>query len=110
MIFPRSTLRIIKKKNQFHYSRNNLPTDGDLVFLTFPAGKYENGFSEDKILTEEQLESIRQFEMEITNSIENSITHSNYELSVTLNGRTYKFKPNLSTRKERTHLIWEKLK
>jgi hypothetical protein len=48
--------------------------------------------------------------MEFTNSVENSITHSNYELSVTLNGRTYKFKPNLSARKERSHLIWEKLK
>jgi hypothetical protein len=110
MIFPRSTLRIIKKKNQFYYSRNNLPTDGDLVFLTFPGGKYENGFSEDKILTEEQLESIRQFEMEIVNPVENSRLQSNYELSVTLKGRTYKFHPNLSSRNEKAHPIWEKLK
>lgn len=110
MIFPRSTLRIIKKKNQYHYSRNNLPTDGDLVFLSFPAGKYENGFSEDKILTEEQLESIRQFEMEIVNPEENSRLQSNYELRVTLKGRTYKFHPNLSSRNEKAHPIWEKLK
>lgn len=110
MIFPRSTIRIIKKKNKFYYSRNDLPTNGDLVFPTFPEGKYENGFSEDKILTEEQLSSIRQFETEIVNSVDYSIVNGKSELRITLKDRTYKFISNMSVRNESANLIWEKLK
>jgi hypothetical protein len=110
MKFPRSTLRIIKKKNQFYYSRNNLPTNGNLVFPTFPEGKYENGFSEERILTEEQLISIRQFETKIVKSVEYSFENGTSELRITLKDRTFKFIPNRSIRNESAHLIWEKLK
>lgn len=110
MIFSRSTLRIIKKKSQFYYSRNDLPTDGDLVFLTFPEGKYENGFSEDKILTEDQLNSIRQFETGIVNSVEYSIAYGTSQLRITLKDRTYRFISNATVRNESAYLIWKKLK
>lgn len=110
MTFPRSTLRIIKKKNQFYYSRNDLPTRGDLVILTFPEGRYENGFSKDSVLTEEQLFSIMQFEAEIVKSAAYSLEYGVSEIIITLKGRTYKFISNMRIPNENAHLIWKKLK
>lgn len=110
MAFPRSTLRIIKDKNQFYYSRNDLPTRGDLVLLTFPEGRYENGFSEDNALTEEQLFSVKQFETGIVKLAAYSLEYGTSEIRITLKGRTYKFISNMSFRNEKAHLIWEKLK
>ncbi|NVK26387.1 MAG: hypothetical protein HWE14_00015 [Flavobacteriia bacterium] len=110
MTFPRSTLRITRKNNQFYYSRNDLPTHGDLVIPTFPGGKYENGFSEDSLLTENQLNSISLFETEIVNSVAYSYEYGLSEIRITFHGRTYKFISNMNILNPKAHLIWEQLK
>jgi hypothetical protein len=110
MIFPRSTLRIVKKKKLLYYSRNDLPTRGDGVILTFPEGRYENGFSEDSELTEEQIFAIKKFETEVVKSTAYSLEYGMSEIRITLKGKTYKFISDMRIRNEKAYLIWEKLK
>ena len=110
MVFPRSTLRIIKKKDHYYYSRNDLPTRGDLVIPMFPGGKYENGFSEELTLSDEQLHAIRQFETEIVNCVSYLFDYGGAEIRITLKGKTYRFISNMNIRNEKAHMIWGKLK
>lgn len=109
MTFPRSTFRIVKKDNKFYYSRNDLPTHGDLVITIFPGGKYENGFSEEKLLTKEQLHSVRLFETDIVRSISYMFNSGMSEIRIGFKGKTYRFTSNMNIPNANANLIWEKL-
>lgn len=109
-IFPKSTLRIIKKGNQFYYSRNNLPTHADCRMISYKKGEYQAGFSEKRVLNKEQLLSIKQFETEAAKIASYSMSADCFDVLITLKGASYKFYIlNEGDRSDEANLIWEKL-
>ena len=110
-IYPRSTLRITKKGNQFYYSRNNLPTNGNLRVFRYRKGEYEAGYSARSALTQEQLLSIRQFETEVAKFASYAYGGDYFDIGIKLKGESIKcVLLNQRPKNEKAHFIWEKLK
>lgn len=110
MSFDMSEIRIIKRKDKFYYSRNDLPIHGDLVVITFPEGGYEAGFSDEREVSGAQLKAIRNFETHIMKSASYSLEYGFSKITIDLNNRTFSFISNMYVQNGNAHEIWEILK
>lgn len=102
---PRSEIRIIKTKDNFSYSRNNLPTG----LSTYMGMDFQKGYSQLRELTTKELEIIRNYEKEVVKSVAYSLFLGSYETKIISKGKVYRFLlDNYTTNDALT--MWEKLK